>query len=188
MPISRIIAFELGCYFVASRLEVLLDEDDSRSSSRASERGSCMWQSRHSEVNVYFIELSEQTGWLSTLTSLSPFLLDLRLRFRLRVCLYLHVQQTLAHNSGRMTMHSQVSPLVSEPSGCPLTGRPVLDNLFFWFFGWIYWESSPLPATSESSYFIQLFSKEIFGGSRGDAYTFSYMISPDSIIIAFGIQ
>ena len=26
-----------------------------------------MWQSRHSEVNVYFLELSEQTGWLSTL-------------------------------------------------------------------------------------------------------------------------
>ena len=26
----------------------------------------CMWQSRHSEVNVYFLELSEQTRWLST--------------------------------------------------------------------------------------------------------------------------
>ena len=26
----------------------------------------CMWQSRHSEVNVNFLELSEQTGWLST--------------------------------------------------------------------------------------------------------------------------
>ena len=25
---------------------------------------------------------------------------DLRLRFRLRLCLYLHVQQTLTHNSG----------------------------------------------------------------------------------------
>ena len=26
----------------------------------------CMWQSRHSEVNVYFLELREQTDWLST--------------------------------------------------------------------------------------------------------------------------
>ena len=26
----------------------------------------CMWQSRHSEVNVYFLALCEQTDWLST--------------------------------------------------------------------------------------------------------------------------
>ena len=29
----------------------------------------CTWQSRHSEVNVYFLELCEQTGWLSTYRS-----------------------------------------------------------------------------------------------------------------------
>ena len=44
------------------------------------------------------------------------------------------------------------------------------------------------PATSEPSSFIQLSLKEIFGGGRGDAYSFSYMISPVSMIIAFGIQ
>ena len=45
-----------------------------------------------------------------------------------------------------------------------------------------------LPATSESNSFIQLSLKVIFGGGRGDIHTFSYLISPDSIIIAFGIQ
>ena len=77
--------------------------------------------------------------------------------------------------------------LVSEPHGCSLTGLFVLD---YWVFDldWICWESSLLPATSESNSFIQLSLKEIFGGVRGDAYTFSYMIAPVSIIIAFGIQ
>ena len=58
-----------GSYFAASRLEVLLDEDDSRSSSRVQVFclfHNCMWQSRHSEVNVYFLALSEQTDGLFT--------------------------------------------------------------------------------------------------------------------------
>ena len=65
----------MGCrrYFAANRLEVLLDEDDSRSSSRVREHEvlclfhNCMWQSRHSEVNVYLLALCEQTDGLSTL-------------------------------------------------------------------------------------------------------------------------
>ena len=145
----------------------------------------CMWISRHSEVNVYF----------SSSCVNEPVL---RLRFRLRLCLYLHVQQTLAHNSGWMVVHSQVSPflslcfrsqtsLVSKPGGCSFTGPPVLDN---WGldFGWICWESLLPPATSESNSFIQLSLQEIFGGGRGDTYTFWYIISPVSIIIAFGMQ
>ena len=63
----------------------------------------------------------------------------------------------------------------------------VLDNWVF-DFGWICWESSLPPATSESNSFIQLSLKETFGGGRGDANTFSYTISPVSIMIAFGIQ
>ena len=84
-------------------------------SSRTRKFSACfttMWQSGHSEVNVHFLELSEQTGWFVH-SQVSPFLFDLRLRFRLRLCLYLHVQQTLAHNSGWMTMHPQVSPFLS---------------------------------------------------------------------------
>ena len=42
--------------------------------------------------------------WIVYFSQVSPCLHDLRQRFRLRLCLYLHVQQTLAHNS------SQVSP------------------------------------------------------------------------------
>ena len=64
----------MGCkrYFVANQLEVLVDEDDSRSSSRVREHGSfllvsqLMCQSRHSEVNVYFLALCEQIDGLFT--------------------------------------------------------------------------------------------------------------------------
>ena len=61
---------------------------------------------------------------------------------------------------------------VSKPDGCSLTSLTVLDHWVF-DFGWICWESSLPPATSESNSFIQLSLKEIFGGSQGDAYTFS---------------
>ena len=77
--------------------------------------------------------------------------------------------------------------LVSNPGGCSLTGLSVID-IWVFDFGWICWESPVPPATSEPNSFIQLSLKEIFGGGRGDSYTFSYMISPVSIIIAFGIQ
>ena len=97
---------DCGRYSAAIPLEVLLDEGDFRSFSRTREYGcflhvahNCMWQSKHAKINVYFLELSEQTEWTDSLTSL-PFLFDLRLRFRLRLCLSLNVQQTLEHNSG----------------------------------------------------------------------------------------
>ena len=59
-----------------------------------------------------------------------------------------------------------------------------------WVFGvcWVCWESSLPPATAETNSFIQLSLKAIFGGGRGDSYTFSYLISPVSIMIAFGIE
>ena len=50
------------------------------------------------------------------------------------------------------------------------------------------WVSLLLPATSESNSFIQLSLKEIVGGGRGDTYTISCMISPDSISTTFEIQ
>ena len=69
----------MGCrrYFATSRLEVLVDEHDSRSSSRVREHGSSLHVSHlhvailtHSEVSVYFLELCEQTEGLSTHKSL----------------------------------------------------------------------------------------------------------------------
>ena len=64
----------------------------------------------------------------------------------------------------------------------------MLDN---WVldFGWICLESSLHPAISESnSVYPIIVERNIVGGGRGDTYTFSYMTSPDSIMIAFGIQ
>ena len=68
-----------------------------------------------------------------------------------------------------------------------------------WFgfgFGWFDWEllacwtTGPYGrwATSEPNSFMQSCFKEIFGGGRGDAYTFSYMTSSVSIRTTFGIQ
>ena len=67
------------------------------------------------------------------------------------------------------------------------TSLPVLDN---WVFdlGWVCWESSQPPATYEPNSFIQLSLKEIFGGGRGGAFTFSYIISPDFITTTFETQ
>ena len=75
--------------------------------------------------------------------------------------------------TNRSVAHTQVSP-------CLIIG--------FLDFGWICWESSLPRATSEPNSFIHLSLKEIFGGGRGDAKTFSCMISPVPIIIAFWIQ
>ena len=196
----------MGCKrcFVASLHEVLLDEDDSRSSSRVREHGSSLLVSQlHVAIQTLWSQcLLPRVVWTNRWivhSQVSPCLFALRLRFRLRLCLSLHVQQTLAHNS------LQVSPClrwyfrsqnktsfsiswVSEPDGCSLlTSLTVLTSGFL-DFGWICWESLLPPATSEPNSFIQLSKEEIFGGCRGDAYTFSYVISPVSIIVAFGAQ
>ena len=63
-------------------------------------------------------------------------------------------------------------------------------------FGCLDWElldcwttsSSGCRAISEPNSFIQSCVKEIFGGGRGDAYTYSFLTSPVSILTTFGIQ
>ena len=62
------------------------------------------------------------------------------------------------------------------------------DTSWVFDLGWVCWESLPPPATSETNSFIQLSLKEIFGGCRSVACSFSYMTFPDFIMIAFGIQ
>ena len=49
-------------------------------------------------------------------------------------------------------------------------------------------EQRLLLVVSEPNSFIQSCFKEIFGGRRGDAYTFSFLTSPVSIRTTFGIQ
>ena len=73
------------------------------------------------------------------------------------------------------------------------TGFPVLSRLGFRF-GWFDWkllDSCPTSgrwACSEPNSLFHSCFKEIFGGSRGDMYNFSYMTSPVSILTTFGIQ
>ena len=61
------------------------------------------------------------------------------------------------------------------------------SNNWVFGFGWIRWVSfccfqRLLNPILSSNY------KEIVGGSRGGTYTFSYMISPDSITTTFEMQ
>ena len=76
---------------------------------------------------------------------------------------------------------------VNKPTGCSLTSLSVLDN---WVFG--FWLGLLEIFTTSSNFWTQFFHplswKEIFGGGRGDAYTFSKKISPDPITIASGIH
>ena len=118
----------------------------------------CMWQSRHPRVGVHLFELCGRTGWLSTHN----------VRLCLCLCLSLNVQQT------KMYSCSQGETCIDFLS----TRR---GRLFCQYgsarFGWLGWLSSACRASSETNSFIQSFLKEIFGGGRGDAYTFSHMIS-----------
>ena len=75
-----------------------------------------------------------------------------------------------------------------EPDCCSdKTSFPVLTNGFFGL-----WVGLLEVYTTSSNFWTQFFLpivfKEIFGRGRGDAYTFSYMTSPDFIMIAFGIK
>ena len=68
----------------------------------------CMWQSWHSEVNVYFLELGELLSTHGSPRSCKICVYVFVLC--LRICL--QVQQTLAHNSGWILVHPQVSPFL----------------------------------------------------------------------------
>ena len=152
----------------------------------------CMWQSWYSEVNVYFLELG---GLLSThgftvlVWSSSSYLST--------ICTGIDTQlwMDFGPSTGLTVLVECLVPSrpnkksfsISWVNCCSPTGLTVLDNWVFGF-GWIRWVSLLLQATSESNSFIQLCLKEIVGGGRGDTYTFSYVISPVSIIIAFEIQ
>ena len=78
----------------------------------------------------------------------------------------------------------------------PTTGCPVLlswSGLGFSWFDWALldcWTICPPGrwASSEPNSLFQSCFKEIFGGGRGDAYTFSNMNSQVSILTTFGTQ
>ena len=167
----------MGCrHYFADRFEDLVDEGESRSSSRIREHENFRLVSQ--------LHLASQTPWsrcsLSSRCVVAPFWLDLRLRFRLCLCLYLNVQQTNWYS------RSQVRNVCRFPEHSNGTFVLSLQVALFceigFRFGWVGWERSACRATSEPNSFIQWCFKEIFGGGRGDSYTFSFMISPVSIL------
>ena len=141
----------------------------------------CMWQSRHPEVDVYLLTYfvcSHPTGRAVLTRSASTFS---------------SVSLSLSERSTDKLVLSQPSKKrvsiswALERDVCSVTtGRPVLWIGFR--FGWAGWLSSACRATSEPYSFIQSILEEIFGSGRGDSKTFSLIISPVSIFIAFGIH
>ena len=126
----------MGCrrYFAAKRLEVLLNENDSRSSSRALERGSFL---RVSKLHVAILTLWSQclfpralwsNRWIVYFSQVSPCLFDLHLRFRL--CL--QIQQTLAHNSLQNSPLLKIGFSISVGFVGSLHHLQQLQNPFFW--------------------------------------------------------
>ena len=84
---------------------------------------------------------------------------------------------------------SSCTPITS----CVMSGRPDLSRIGFRV-GWFDWkllDSCPASARwawSEPNSLFHSCFKEIFGGRRGDMYTFSYKTSPVFILTTFGIQ
>ena len=92
----------MGCrhYFVVDRLEELVDECDSRSSSLAHEHENFRLVSQlHVAIQIFWSQWPPRwTVWTNRLVvqsqRVSPFYHDLHLRFGLCLCLYMNVQQT----------------------------------------------------------------------------------------------
>ena len=84
---------------------------------------------------------------------------------------------------------SSCTPITS----CVITGRPVRSRIGFRI-GWFdrkFLDSGPTSdcwACSEPYSLFHSWRKEIFGGGRGDMYTFSYKTSPVSILTTSGTQ
>ena len=202
----------MGCrrWFVVSRFEVLFDEDDVRSCSRALERGNFL---RLAQLHVavltlwsqcLLLDLSERTCWLLTHGSHRSCLICVYIF----VCVFVFVYKfnRHCHNSGWMVVHPQVSPFLSlcfRDQARHLFRSPEWTNLMvahsrvspFLLVGFWFWLHSLGVFTASSNFWIQFFHLIIFRGnpwrrSRWHIYIyfFSYMISPDSITTTFEIQ
>ena len=117
LSISRIIVFDSSLnglwtlFCCKSAWSASRWRDDFRSSSRAHEHETFRLVSQlHVAIQTLWRQCPSSyvvwtNRWNVRFQRVSPCLFDMRLRFRLRLCFFfLHVQQTLAHNS------SQVSP------------------------------------------------------------------------------
>ena len=141
----------------------------------------CMWQSRHPEVSVYFLELSERTGWLFINRSPCSYMICVCVF----VCVFVLIwtfnrrwhttgkQVTLFFHWCFSSHVRNIFDFLNTRTGLLLwqNRSPCSKN---WIFGWVCWESFPPRATSEPNSFIQSSLEDIFGGGRGDAHTFSF--------------
>ena len=182
----------MGCrhYFVVDRLEDLVDEGDSRCSSRAHEHDNFRLVSQlHVAIQTPQNRCPSScvdepvgcplTTGLTILSRSASTSLSVSLSFSKRSTNKLVFLQSRGKRVS-------ISWALERDVCSVTTGLPVLQIGLG--FGWVGWLSSACRATSEPNSFIQSFLKEIFGGGRGDSYTFSYMISVVSIRTAFGIQ
>ena len=136
-PWSSSLTFhQIGCrhYFVVDRLEDLVDEGDSRSSSRAHEHENFQLVSQlHVAIQILWSQCPPRwTVWTNRLVvqsqRVSPFYHDLHLRFCLCLCLSLNVQQTNwyscshernvyrfpVHSNGTFVLSQRVSPFYHD--------------------------------------------------------------------------
>ena len=121
--------------------------------------------------------------------------------FDLRLRLCPQFEQALTHNSGWILVHPRVSPFLLSvwylrdqtrhlfrSPGWTVVHPRVSPFLIIGFLVLVGFVGCPCCFQLPLNHFIQLYLKEIVGGGRGDTYTFSYMISPDSITTTFEIQ
>ena len=176
-------------YFVADQLEYLVDEGGSRSSSRVHEHENFLFVSQlHVAIQTPWSRcLSPRAGWdqcpptgRSVLSRSASTFSSASVSCSKRSTNKLVFTQSREKRvSISWALERDVRPVT--------TSRPVLSWIGLGFC-WVSWEPSACRATSGPNSFILLILKEIFGSGRGDSQTFSKMISPVSIWIAFRIQ
>ena len=192
----------MGCrhYFVVDRVEELVGEGRSRSAWRAHEHENFQFVSQQNvAIQIFWNRFPPRLTLNALIVStqrVSPFYRDLILLLNWSSCCHeRNVFETLFVSKQRVSPFYRDLHLHSRKKRVSISGLPVLS----WFgfgFNWVSWElfawratsPSACRATSEHNSFIQSCFKEIFGGGRGDAYTFSYMTSSVSIRTTFGIQ
>ena len=187
---SSLIFHRMGCrhYFVADRLEDLVDEDDSRSSSRVHEHENfrLVSQLQMAIQTPWNRCLSPRAGGTSVHQRVVPFYLDPHLRLCLCLCLSLKVQQTnwYSRSQERETCIDFLSTR---------TGRLFCHNKSPCSMNWIrVWLSWLVVFCLSSNFWRQFLHPTISQGNfRRLLRWFIYFLendSPVSILIAFGIQ
>ena len=153
----------------------------------------CMWQSRHPEINVYLLAAVWTNRWIvpilmwsaSTFSSASLSWSKRSTDTGPQLLTNIPVLTLVLSQSNKTRLSTSWA---LEPDGCSLlTSLPVL-TIGFLVFGCICWEDFTTLQQLLNPKFPPIVFKRNPEGGRGDAHTFSYLISPVSIMIVLGIQ